>query len=197
MIARRFFVLATLALILAGVGSAAAAELLIGYRAIEKTLLTQVFTSDGRKFLVGASSAGCTHAFLDTPRVTPQGERLQVSARFHSSAGVEISGDCVGAGDEFDVWMSGVPTYRDGVLFLDQIRVQTPNKPYGDLARNLLAQTLPKMLRYPLLQEVRKKAAAESQQGPYQISVSRLDVGRITLGADQLSIPFELSLSLR
>ena len=196
MIWKRCILPALLLVLLAHSRPAAAAELNIGYRAIEKALLSEVFVDGGRKFLLGSPQTPCAQAFLASPAVSPQGERLQIRARFHSQAGVEISGECVGAGDTFDVWMSGVPAYRDGVLFLDQIRVQTPDKPYGDLARNLLGQTLPRLLRYPLLDEVRQKAAENSRQGPYQVAVARLDVGRITLAADHLSIPFDFTLSL-
>lgn len=196
MIRNRLILPVLLLLVLAHSPPAAAAELKIAYRAIEKALVSQVFVNDGRKFLIGSPQTPCTQAFLDSPAVAPQGERLQIRARFHSRAGVEISGECVGTGDTFEVWMSGVPAYRDGVLFLDQIRVQTPDKPYGDLARNLLDQTLPRLLRYPLLDEVRRKAAAHSRQGPYQVAVSRLAVSTITLGANHISISFDLTLSL-
>ena len=177
--------------------AAQAAELQIGYGAIEKALLQQVFTRDGKKFFAGASEKDCNYALLADPRVSAEAERLRVTARFSTRAGLTIQGECVGPSETFEVWMTGVPAYRGGEIFLDQVRVGTPERPYADIARTFLEERLAGLLRYPLLAEIRRQAAEESARGGFQVTVPALDVSRMLVGGDGLDITLDFTVELQ
>ncbi len=176
--------------------TASAAEVRVHYQALQKALLQQVFKDGGRHFLYGASNTACQYAYLDQPRVTGSAGRVVIRAQFHGRAGVVMLGECVGANDSFEVKMSGVPVYRNGVLSLDQVRLETAYPLYNDLLSTFVTGTVARALRFPLQAEVQKSVAEASKAGPYQLRVASLDVSSIRTEAQGLAVGLDFMMDI-
>ena len=94
------------------------ATLEIAYSSLERIIVNRVMTEGGLYYMQGDPSSTCRYAFVQEPRVGAEGGRLRITVLFAGRTGTEVAGQCVGAGDNFDLVISGVPAYSDGDLFL-------------------------------------------------------------------------------
>ncbi len=177
--------------------SASAAEVTVHYQALYKALMQQVFNDGGRHYLYGASDAACQYAYLDKPRVMGVAGRVAITAQFHGRAGAMMLGECVGANDSFEMKMSGVPVYRNGVVSLDQVQLETPNPFYNDLLRAFVAGTVARALRFPLQSEVQKSVVEASKAGPYQLRLASLEVSSIRTEPQGLKVALDFVMDIR
>lgn len=174
-----------------------AAELTVHYTAMRTFLLEQVFTDQGRHYLTGSPRSHCQYAFLTDPRVTAQGERLRITAHLTSRAAVELGDSCFGPQETVEVSVTGIPRYREGTLYLDQVELEAAESLYVEVVQALLGDALSHALRYPLLSEVQTLARQASAQSRYDISVSNLRVDAIRVAPEATVFSFDFRMDVR
>ena len=119
---------AGLVLVLLSGETATAGKLDVAYASMERIIVTTFLTEGGRRYLQGGPEETCAYAFIQDPRVSAIGARLQLRFLFAGRAGKQVAGRCVGAGDNFDIIVSGVPRYADGAIFLDEAKFEADHK---------------------------------------------------------------------
>src|SRR6185295_10703393 len=102
----RFVVLTALA------SHAFAADLEIRYSVLERMVAAQMFTQEGRRYVRGSRADKCQYAYLEAPKLSAAGERLQVAARFSGSSAMDLFSRCVGMGDSFAINVTAIPVPR-------------------------------------------------------------------------------------
>lgn len=173
------------------------AQLKVHFDAIKRVLMEQVFTDNGRSYLTGDPGSHCNYAFLEHPRVMADGKRLRVTAHFSGRMAVEISGSCVGPGEAFNVSISGVPAYKEGVFYLDEVQIEPSEGFYANLIRAALGDALLQSLKYPVLEEVRELARQASTQGHYEIHIPSLKVDSIRIEPKAIVFSFDFNVEVR
>lgn len=173
------------------------AELRVYYSALEALLREQVFTDGGRAYVVGDRKTRCNYAYLEKPQVGAQKAQLRVRAHFDSLTALELGGDCVGPAQAFDVSMTGVPVYRDGVLRLEQTQLEPADGLYGGLIRAVLGDALEQSLQYPLLQDLQRFVRKASMQSPYEVRMRDLDVYTIRVEAEAIVFMFDFIMEVK
>ena len=148
----------------------AAAKLDVAYASVERILTTRFLTEGGRRYFQGGPEETCAYAFIQEPRVSAVGERLQIRFLFAARAGKEVVGKCVGPGDHFDIVVSGVPSYANGELFLDELRLEAEHKLFDIFSKLIERQLNPHM-------KIRAKPYFES----YIAELTALGAGRVSL----------------
>ncbi len=78
-------------------------ELLVSYEALERNIVVQRMTQNGRYYMQGDPSTPCAYAFVQDPRVDAYEGRLRIHLLLSGSAATSIRGQCIGAGDNFDL----------------------------------------------------------------------------------------------
>lgn len=175
----------------------AGAELRVYYSALEALLREQVFTDGGRAYVVGDRKARCRYAYLEKPQVDAHKAQLRVRAHFDSLTALELGGDCVGPVQAFDVSMTGVPVYRDGVLRLEQTQLEPADNLYGGLIRVALENMLEQSLQYPLLQDLQRLVRKASMRSPYEVRMRDLEVHAIRVEAEAIVFMFDFSMDVK
>ncbi len=133
-----------------GGGSLEASELVFSHGAVARGLYDTLMVSDGRWFVQGESQDDCSHAFLQDPRVDAVGERLRITFLFSGRAAASVGGRCVGAGDTFDISVTGVPTFAEGELLLADPKIDAPERKLFKVVAPILQGAVRDRLRYPL-----------------------------------------------
>jgi hypothetical protein len=171
------FLAGLLALVLAWPAAGADSEITIENTAIRQMLMDQLFVDRGRYHLLRQSP--CQFAYLESPVVAVAVGRVGIKARLTGLLGMEGAGGCSGAGESFDVTVSGKPYFSGGYLGLTDIRVdEVSNELYRIVLQNFLAQALPQALEINLRQGLQQLIA--DQKSSYQVSVSKLLVSNLT-----------------
>ena len=189
----RYLVQLTLSLALASSASAGTME--IAYRSVESMLVRGLLTEGGRLYLQGGPADECNYAFVQDPRVSATGGRLEVKLLFAGSLGKEVRGKCVGTGDNFDVVVSGLPRYASGELFLDEMTFAAESKVFN-LFAPIVESQLRERLRVPLRRTIDRQLAEWSALGAGRITLQELDVSSIQLGEDRLTIKADYKVAL-
>jgi|SRR5689334_19152044 len=106
------------------------ADLEIRYSALERMIAAQMFTQEGRRYVRGNQSAKCQYAYLEAPKLSPAGDRLQMAARFSGRSAMDLFSRCVGMGDSFNLTITALPVPRKGGIAFQDTQISTPKDSY-------------------------------------------------------------------
>src|ERR1700750_3019273 len=116
--------------LIAFAAQAFSADLEIRYSALERMIAGQMFTEEGRRYVKGNKAARCQYAYLEAPKLSANGERLRVSARFSGRSAMDLFSRCVGMGDSFDLAITAVPVPRKGAIAFQNTQINTAKDSY-------------------------------------------------------------------
>jgi hypothetical protein len=179
------------------VPTARAADLTLSHRALERLVWQVLLTEGGRGYFEGGPDDTCRYAFVQEPKVTGADGRLRIRFLFSGRAGAQVAGRCVGPGDTFDLFVSGVPAMAGGALYLEDLQVEAPDTAYFRLVSGLVEEQLRQRLRYPLKQDLDRVAATLAAPAGYAMSVDRLEMSRAHVDEDALRVSLDLGLGIR
>jgi len=197
---RRFLMLALSVLFVTGtlfVPVVRAADVTLSHAALERVVWQVLLTEGGRGYFEGGPDDTCRYAFVQEPKVTGASGRIRVRFLFSGRAGAPVGGRCVGPGDTFDLFVSGVPALAGGELYFEDLRVEAPDTVYFRLVSALVEEQLRRRLRYPLKQDLDRVAATVGAPAGYAMSVERLEMSHVEVDEDALRVSLDLGLSIR
>jgi hypothetical protein len=144
-----------------------AAEVHISFNALERTLSSQIFTDEGRRYVKGSRDDKCNYAWLEKPQIRGMDGRLKIQARFTGRSSIDIFGRCIGMGDSFPLTITSTPFYESGYVGLKDVKV-TPdpgyNRFYASSVCAALGGSLQRTFRYPLANEAKQRLDAPDRQ---------------------------------
>jgi len=191
-----FFVVFFLFVFALGASLAESATIELAYASLERILVRNVMTEGGRYYLQGDLSTPCQYAFIQEPRVGASAGRLQITVLFSGKAAADLDGRCVGAGDNFDVQVSGAPRFANGEIYLDGLEVQASST-YFNVVAALLRKSLEEKFRFSVAQAVEYVASQSAASGIGRLSVEGARVDDIQVGETALKMTVDFAASLR
>lgn len=169
-------------------------EVTIQNTAIQKMLMDQVFVDGGKYILMRQSR--CQFAYLESPLVVISRGRVRIRSRLTGLLGTEVSGECTGTGDAFDVTVSGRPYFSGENLGLTEIRVDNvSNELYRIVLQQFLDFALPKALEINLLEGLQRVIA--DNKPSYEVNVRKLSLTNLTAENNQIHANLSFALSAR
>jgi hypothetical protein len=170
-----------------------ASEIAIGPRPVQQILQTQLFTNQGRWFLL---DDGPCYAFLESPVIHFKDGRLVLDAHLSSRLGQRIGGYCAGAGFASAVTLSARLVGQGATLTLADIRVDhvddSVTRDLLSLLQKVAPQALPQAFSIDLLHNVR---GSPLQLGGYTVSVTQFVIQQIQSTPAAITVRFDLSLA--
>lgn len=188
-----------LGFLLAGAGSACAAELQIRYTAIQKVLAQEVFTAEGRRYVRGNPAAKCSFAYLEHPELSGEDGRLSLKAHFTGRSALDLFGRCIGVGDSFDVWITAMPYYRKNAIGLKDVKVESRGRS-GYYVRRVcaaLGDSLRKQFEYRIVDDAKRLLEQRSEKSPYIQELVGFDVPAIRVTPDALVVTVEFTVAVK
>lgn len=174
-----------------------AADVTLSHAALERVVWQVLLTEGGRGYFEGGPDDTCRYAFVQEPKVVGADGRLRIRFLFSGRAGAQVAGRCVGPGDTFDLFVSGVPALAGGELYFEDLRVEAPDTVYFRLVSGLVEEQLRRRLRYPLKQDLDRVAATLGAAAGYGMSVERLEMSGVQVNDEGLRMSLDLGLSIR
>ena len=187
--------MAALAALLA-CGSAGASELFFAHGAVARALYDALMVTEGRWFIQGQSPEDCSHVFLQDPRVDAVESRLRITFLFSGRAAAAVGGRCVGAGDSFDISVTGVPTFAEGELLLADPRVDAHGRKLFQTVAPLVEAALRDRLRYPLRNAVDWAVHDLRERTGRHVVLDDLDLSRITVEEPGVRIELDFGIQV-
>ena len=187
---------AGLVLVLLSGETATAGKLDVAYASMERIIVTTFLTEGGRRYLQGGPEETCAYAFIQDPRVSAIGARMQVRFLFAGRAEKRVAGRCVGAGDNFDIIVSGVPRYADGDIFLDEAKFEADHKLFAVFS-TLIERQLAPLLRIRASPPVESYVAQLTSRGAGTVRLESMDIQSIELGASSVVIEADFFVTVK
>jgi hypothetical protein len=185
--------------IIGAVSFARAAELKISSAALQRTLVTQLFTADnGRHYLHGNADSGC-YAYADQPGVAFAGERIQVHINVHAKLGKAIHGKCVGVGISRGVDASMLPNADGEVIGFHDIRIEklSGSRELDTLLMPFLSRIVPTSMQVNAADKLRKLLANSSDRIGYDVSLDSFQLHSMQITGDLLVIDVDSGVTVR
>jgi hypothetical protein len=153
-------------------------------------LAEQVFTEEGRRYVKGDRKNRCNFAYLESPKIESDGERLRIRAKFTGRSSLNVLGQCVGLGDAFNVTVTARPAYKDGNLRLQDVSAAADRT--GFYIRRVcaaLSGSLGSDFKYPLEAEAKRLL---EEGGKREVHAFKVPDVRVRGDALVLAVDFEL-----
>jgi hypothetical protein len=184
--------------LIAFAAQAFSADLEIRYSALERMVAAQMFTQEGRRYVRGNQAAKCQYAYLEAPKLSPAGERLQVAARFSGSSALDLFSRCVGMGDSFNLTITAVPVPRNGVIAFQDAQVSTPKDSYYiRRVRSAMMRSFDRDFRIDIRDQARRLLEQPASGAPYQQELKDLDLSAIRVTQDALVLVVDFKLIVK
>ena len=174
------------------------ADLEIRYSALERMVAAQMFTQEGRRYVRGDKAAKCQYAYLEAPKLSAAGERLQVTARFSGSSAMDLFSRCVGMGDSFNVTITAVPVPRKGAIAFQDTQVSTAKDSYYiRRVRTAMMRTFDQDFKIEIRDQARRLLEQPTTGALYQQELKDLDLNAIRVTPDALVLVVDFKLVVK
>ena len=176
-----------------------AADLELRYSALERMVAAQMFTQDGRRYVKGNQAAKCQYAYLEAPKLSAAGERLQVAARFSGRSAMDLFSRCVGMGDSFDLTITSVPVPRKGAIAFQDTQISTPKDSYYiRRVRTAMMRSFDREFKIEIRDQARRLLEQPASTGSvYQQELKDLDLTAIRVTPDALVLVVDFKLIVK
>jgi len=172
-----------------------AAEIELRFDALERIISEQVFTQDGRKYVLGTPATKCQFAFLEKPRIGAENGLLRVSARFSGRTALDLFGGCIGLGDSFDLSIAATPVVRNGAMGFKDVKVTTNKESYYiRRVRAALTQSFSKDVRIEVKDQARKILEQTREGATYKAEMASFDLTQVRVNPDALVLVVDFRL---
>lgn len=176
---------------------AAAADLELRYSALQRLIADQMFTQEGKRWVKGDPKTKCQFAYLESPRIGEDQERLKITARFSGRSALDLFGRCVGLGDSFDFDLTAAPVAKDGAIFLQDVKVTSAKDSYYiRKVREALRQSFNRNFRI----EVKDQAQRLLEPAPnarYKQELSAFNLQQVKVTHDSLVLVVDFKLVVK
>ena len=176
---------------------ALAADLELRFTALERMIAEQMFTQEGKRYVKGNATTKCQFAYLESPKLGADADRLKITARFSGRTALDMFGKCVGLGDSFDLTLTALPVPKDGAIALENVKVSTAKDSYYiRLVRAALEQSFHKEFKVEVREQARK-LLEQAGSGAYGREMSGFDLNGVRVVANALVLVVEFKLVIK
>ncbi len=156
-------------------------------RLLETLVSTNLFKQGGRLYIQGSPDSPC-YLFLESPRVRIEPPRIILGAHLTGRVGVVVADGCVGAGESFNITLSALPFAQGSRVGLRNIELASAR--YQPLIWAALRIGDQRSFDTDLGDAVARLLRSVELQ-PYDLTVTSLAVGRLTVQSGALRLGFD------
>jgi hypothetical protein len=173
--------------------TATASDLALGPNSIQRLIAEQMFTQQGRWYLV---DNGPCYAYLERPKTRLREGRLILDAHLSGRIGIQMGDGCAGSQIGTNITLSAKPVAKGSSLLLDDIRVDrvedSSSRDVLDVIRQIAPQALPKTFSLDVLTFLRNKSVGT---GGFPVTVAQFRILNAQTLRDAVVISFDISLT--
>jgi hypothetical protein len=172
---------------------AGAADLTLGPASIQKIVTEQLFTQQGRWYVV---DSGPCFAYFDRPRTHLTQGRLVLDAHLSARIGIPVGDGCAGSEIATNVTISAKPVGKGSSLTLADIRIDHVDDSSSQDALNVIQNIAPDALPQAFSLDVLSVLGSNSfSAAGIPVTVAQLKILKTETRRDAVVVTFDLSLT--
>ncbi len=187
-----------LGLLLSASTACHAVELKISAEALERTLKTQLFVTDGRYYMQGSPHTAC-YAYAQDPTITFVKDRIVVKVHAHARLGTSVGGSCVGVSFNPPASVSLVPVAEGETIGFKDARIEqvSDSRELNFLLKPFLSHKIPSSLKVNAANILRELLAKSRETTGYAFSLEQLTVESMQVVGESLVVQLAGSVSVK
>jgi hypothetical protein len=157
---------------------ARAIDLHISNKALERTLLAQLFTGAGNRYYMRGDAKSPCYVYAENPKVNFKDDRIVVHITAHAKIGTSVAGRCVGVSLNTESDVSVVPEADGEVIGFRDARVEklSDSRELNFLLTPFLSRQLPSAMKVNAADLMRQLLAKSTESTGYAITLNRLKI---------------------
>jgi hypothetical protein len=177
---------------------ARAIEIKVSAKALERTLIQQLFTADGRYYIRGDAHSAC-FVYAEDPKVSFNTDRIVVHVKAHAKLGEAMGSECLGVRLNTEADVSVVPDAQgESIGFRDpRIEKMSESKELNFLLVPFLSRKLPQQMKINAADLVRQLLATSTQSTGYDIKLEEMKIHSMQVAGDDLVVDLDGGLTVR
>jgi hypothetical protein len=186
------------ALLCASAPNASAIEVKVSAKALERTLLTQLFDSpDGRYYMRGNATSSC-FVYAESPRVSFKDDRIVVHVKTRSKLGTSVHGTCIGVSLNTEADVSFIPDAEGESMGFRDARVErlSESRELNFLLVPFLSRKLPAQMKLNAADLMRKLLTRSADTTGYAITLSSLKLHSMLVQGDSLVLDVDANMQV-
>ena len=193
-----FSLLLLCVLLVSGVRAASAIEVRISSKALERTLLAQLFNGpDGRYYMRGNINTAC-YVYADSPHVSFVQDRVVVHVHTRAKLGTSVRGLCIGVSLDTDADVSMVPDAREQTIGFRDARIErlSESKELNFFLTPFLGRKLPEQMKVNAADLMRQLLARSIESTGYAFSLTSLKLHSMVVESNMLVLDADAGLNV-
>lgn len=186
---RLFLALALLAVAI----PAHAVELHISAKALERTLLQQLFTGDQNRYYMRGDAHSACYVYAEDPKVSFKDDRIVVHVRTHAKLGTSIAGKCLGVSLNPEADVSVLPDAEGESIGFRDARIEklSESRELNFLLTPFLSRKLPQAMKVNAADQIRQLLTKSAESTGYSMSLLLLKIHSMVVQNNSLVVDID------
>jgi hypothetical protein len=184
--------LLTFALLTAAV-PARAVELHITAKALEHTLIQQLFTGDqGRYYMRGNAKSAC-YVYAENPKVSFKDDHVVIHVKTHARIGTGVDGKCIGVSLSPEADVSVIPEAESESIGFRDARIEklSGNRELDFLLTPFLQRKLPSAMKINAADLLRQLLTKSTESTGYALTLNSLKIHSMIVDQNALVVDMD------
>ncbi|HEY0309240.1 MAG TPA: hypothetical protein VGB94_13850 [Acidobacteriaceae bacterium] len=155
-----------------------AVELHISAKALERTLMQQLFTGEQNRYYMRGDAHSACYVYAESPKVSFKDDRVVVHVRTHARLGTSIAGKCIGVSLNPEADVSVVPDAEgESIGFRDaKIEKLSESRELNFLLTPFLSRKLPQAMKVNAADLLRQLLTKSTESMGYALTLNSLKI---------------------
>jgi hypothetical protein len=157
---------------------ARAVELRVTAKALEHTLLQQLFTGDQNRYYMRGDARSACYVYAQDPKVSFKDDRVVVHVKTHARIGTNVAGKCIGVSLSPEADVSVVPDAEGESIGFRDARIEklSGNRELDFLLTPFLSRQLPSAMKVNAAGLLRQLLTKSTESTGYALTLDSLKI---------------------
>jgi hypothetical protein len=172
---------------------ARAVELRVTAKALEHTLIQQLFTGDQNRYYMRGDAKSACYVYAENPKVSFKDDRVVVHIHVHARIGTSVGSSCIGVGLNTDADVSVIPDAEGESIGFRDARIEklSESRELNFLLTPFLSRKLPASMKIDAAALLRQLLAQSTQSTGYAVTLDTLKVHSMIVDKDALVVDID------
>lgn len=170
-----------------------AVELRVTAKALEHTLIQQLFIGEQNRYYMRGDAKSACYVYVENPKVSFKDDRVVVHVKTHAKIGTGVDGKCIGVslGPEADV--SVIPEAEGESIGFREARIEklSGNRELDFLLTPFLSHQLPRAMKINAADLLRQLFTKSTESTGYTLTLDSLKIHSMIVDKDALVVDID------
>ncbi|HXB61218.1 MAG TPA: hypothetical protein VNU94_00030 [Acidobacteriaceae bacterium] len=184
--------------LLAAAIPAHAVELRVTAKALEHTLLQQLFTGDQNRYYMRGDAKSPCYVYAQDPKVSFKDDRVVVHVKTHARIGTDVGGRCIGVSLNPEADVSVIPDAEGESIGFRDARIEklSESRELNFLLTPFLSRQLPSAMKVNAADLLRQLLTRSTESTGYMLSLDSLKVQSMIVDSNSLVVDVDGTISV-